>query len=79
MEPAVTYKVLQTLEDTKVKFRLSRDRPDTMRADATLYGLRLEVECFDANHVEASRFRRTEDVDGRYDYLQKILSQNIME
>ena len=79
MQSAIIYKVMQTLEEAKIKFRLSRDRPDTIRIDATLYGLRLEMECFDDNHVEVSTFRGTEDIDGEYDYLLKILAENPMD
>lgn len=79
METAVVYKVMQTLEKEKIKFRLARDRPDTIRIDATLYGLRLEIECFDDNHVEVSTFGGTEDIDGEYDYLIKILAENPMD
>lgn len=79
MEPAAVFKILNLLEKSKVKFRLARDRPDTIRVDATLYGLRLEIECFDDNHMEVSTFRGTEDIDGEYDYLLKILAENSME
>jgi hypothetical protein len=75
----IVYKVMQTPENAKVKFRLARDRPDTIRIDATLVGLRLEIECFDDNHVEVSTFRGTEDIDGEYDYLLKVLVDNPMD
>lgn len=79
METAVVYKVMQLLENEKIKFRLARDRPDTIRIDATLVGLRLEIECFDDNHVEVSTFRGTEDIDGEFDYLLKMLAENPMD
>lgn len=73
------FDVLKTLERARISFRLARDRPDTIRVDATLYGLRLEIECFDDDHVEASTFRGTEDIDGEYDYLLKILADNPLD
>lgn len=79
MESVSIFRILNLLEKSKVKFRLARDRPDTIRVDATLYGLRLEIECFDDNHIEISTFRGTEDIDGEYDYLLKILSENSMD
>lgn len=79
MENVSIFDVLKTLEGAKISFRLARDRPDTIRVDATLYGLRLEIECFDDNHVEVSTFRGTEDIDGEYDYLLKILADNPMD
>ena len=79
MDSVTIFDVLTMLEDRKISFRLARDRPDTIRIDATLYGLRLEIECFDDNHVEVSTFRGTEDIDGEYDYLLKILAENPMD
>ena len=51
MENYTIFDVLKALEEAKISFRLARDRPDTIRVDATLYGLRLEIECFDDNHI----------------------------
>lgn len=79
MDNVNIFEILKILERAKVKFRLARDRPDTIRIDATLYGLRLEIECFDDNHVEVSTFRGDEDIEGEYDFLLKILSENPME
>lgn len=76
MKNVTIFDVLKILEEAKISFRLARDRPDTIRVDATLYGLRLEIECFDDNHVEVSTFRGTEDIDGEFDYLLNILSKN---
>lgn len=67
MENIRVFDVLKMLYEAKVPYRLARDRPDTIRIDATLYGLRLEIECFDDNLVEVSTFRGTEDIDGGYD------------
>jgi hypothetical protein len=51
MENHIIFDVLKVLEEAKISFRLATDRPYTIRVDATLYGLRLEIECFDDNHV----------------------------
>jgi hypothetical protein len=79
MENITIFDVLKMLESSKISFRLARDRPDTIRVDATLYGLRLGIECFDGNHVEVSTFRGTEDIDGDHDYLLKILADNPLD
>ena len=52
MENHTIFDVLETLEKAKISFRLPRDPPDTIRVDATLYGLRLKIECFDDNRVD---------------------------
>jgi hypothetical protein len=79
MEKYTIFDVLRVLEEAKISFRLARDRPDTIRVDATITGLRLEIECFDDNHVEVSTFRGTEDIDGEFDYLLKMLAENPMD
>lgn len=76
MKKHTIFDVLRVLEEAKISFRLARDRPDTIRVDATLIGLRLEIECFDDNHVEVSAFRGTEDIDGEFEHLLKILAEN---
>jgi hypothetical protein len=60
----------------RISFRLARDQPDTIRVDATLYGLRLEIECFDDDQVKVSTFKGKEDIDGEYDFLLKMLTEN---
>ncbi|MCJ2122804.1 hypothetical protein [Methylobacterium sp. J-077] len=79
MENHTIFDVLKTLEKANIAFRLAMDRPHTIRVDATLYGVRLEIECFDDNHVEVSTFRGIEDIDREYDYLLKILADNPMD
>lgn len=79
MENVTVFDVLKMLEEAKISFRLARDRPNTIRINATLYGLRLEIACFDDNHVEVSTFRGTEDIDADYDYLLKILADNPLD
>ncbi len=70
------FEVLKTLDKERVSFRLARNRPDTIRVDVTLYGYRLEVECFDDNHIEVSTFKGNEDIDGGFEYLLRMLSEN---
>jgi len=76
MEEISIFEVLTTLEKAKIPFSLARSRPDTIRVDVTLYGLRLEVECFDDNHIEVSTFKGNEDIDGGFQYLLRMLSEN---
>jgi hypothetical protein len=76
MEKISIFEVLTTLENAKIPFSLARSRPDTIRVDVTLYGLRLEVECFDDNHIEVSTFKGNEDIDGGFQYLLQMLSEN---
>lgn len=76
MNKVTIFDVLNLLEKERVPFNLARSRPDTIRVDVTLYGFRLEVECFDDNHIEVSTFRGNEEIDGGLEYLSKLISDN---
>ena len=73
------FDVLRILENAKVSFHIARDRPDTIRVDATFYGLRVEIECFEDNHIEISTFKGDEDIEGGYEYLLKIITDNALD
>ena len=79
MEIKSIYNVLRILEGKRIPFALNRSRPDSIRVDATLYGLRLEIECFDDNHIEVSTFRGNEDIDGGFDFLLRTLNENSLD
>jgi hypothetical protein len=72
---ATIFEVIEALERVRIPFRLARDRPDTIRVDATLVGMRLEIECFEDGQVEMSTFKGTEDIDGGYDDLLQVLRE----
>lgn len=73
------YDVLRILENKRISFTLNRSRPDSIRVDATLYGLRLEIECFENHQVEVSTFRGNEDIDGGFEFLLKTLNENSLD
>ncbi|WP_449409895.1 hypothetical protein [Methylobacterium komagatae] len=79
MEIKSIYNVLRILEDRKISFALNRSRPDSIRVDATLYGIRLEIECFDDNHIEVATFRGSEDIDGGFDFLLQTINENSLD
>lgn len=76
MDKISIFEVLKTLEKERVPCSIARNRPDTIRVDVTLYGFRLEVECFDDNHIEVSTFKGNEDIDGGFEYLLRMISDN---
>ena len=67
------FKVFAMLETHSVHYTIERTRPDTVRVNATLVGERLEIEVFEDDHVEISRFRGNEDVEGDLSLLAMIL------
>ena len=76
MDKVSIFDVLKILEREKIPFILARSRPDTIRVDVTLCGLRLEVECFDDDHIEVSTFKGNEDIDGGFAYLLQVIKDN---
>ena len=64
------------LESRNIPFTLERTSPDTVRVNATLVGERLEIDVFEDEHVEISRFRGNEDVEGEMALLESILAEH---
>ena len=67
------------LEGGHVHWTLERTRPDTVRVNTTLFGKRLDIEVFEDDHVESSRFRGDEDVEGDVSSLEAILLDVILK
>lgn len=79
METRSIFNILRLLDDRKVSYTLNRSRPDTIRVDMTLYGLRVEIECFEDGHIEVSTFRGSEDIEGGFEYLKNLLQENSLD
>lgn len=67
------FQVIKILEKSGVHFFLERTRPDTIRVSATFVGERWEIEVFEDNHVEISRFHGSEAVEGGIELLNQHL------
>lgn len=78
-QKSTIFEVIGALERARISFRLARDRPDTIRVDATLVGMRLEIECFEDGRVEISRFTGTEDIEEGYEDLLQILRESAFD
>jgi hypothetical protein len=63
------FKIVKALEHAGLHFYLERTRPDTIRISATLVGERWEIDVFEDDHVEVSRFLGNEAVEGGIDFL----------
>ena len=72
MQPVI-FKVLSLLDGAKIYYNLEKTRPDSIRVNATLIGERLEIEVFEDDHVEISRFRGNEDIEGGMELLEFIV------
>ena len=70
------FKIRQRLEGHYVHITLGRTRPNTIRVNATLVGERVEIDVFEDDHAEVSRFRGNEDVEGKLPLLEAILAEH---
>ena len=67
------FETIRLIEAAKLHFFIERTRPDTIRLSVTLVGERLEIDVFEDGHLEVSRFRGDESVEGGKDLLEQIL------
>ena len=67
------FTLVRLLEERQVYFTLARTRPDTIRIDAVSVAERLKIDVLQADHIEASRFRGNEEVEGEWTELITVL------
>ncbi|MGY3450223.1 hypothetical protein [Bradyrhizobium sp. USDA 4353] len=67
------FATVRLLEKLGHRFFIERTRPDTIRLSMTLVGERMEIDVFEDDHLEFSRFRGDESVESGYDELMRIL------
>jgi hypothetical protein len=61
------------LEEARLHFVIERTRPDSIRLSVTMVGERVEIDIFEDNHLEISRFLGDEKVEGGMDLLMSML------
>jgi hypothetical protein len=72
MESAL-FKTMRMLEEARLHFFIERTRPDAIRLSVTLVGERVEIDVFEDNHLEISRFFGDEKVEGGMELLLNTL------
>ena len=70
---SAVFKTIRILEEARLHFFIERTRPDSIRLSVTMVGERVEIDIFEDNHVEISRFFGDEKVEGGMDILVNIL------
>ena len=70
------FDLLDQLDAERYHYVLSRHRPETILVTVTLVGERLEIDVFDDGHMEVSRFKGNEAVEGGVDLVNQILAEN---
>lgn len=68
------FETIKMLENAQLHFFIERTRPDSIRLNVTMVGERVEIDVFEDNHLEVSRFRGDESVEGGRDLLLRLLA-----
>jgi hypothetical protein len=56
-----------------------RDRPDTLTFVATIVGERIDIDVFEDDHIEISRFRGDESIEGGKELLLQLVTAELRE
>jgi hypothetical protein len=67
------FNTIKAIEEANLHFFIERTRPDTVRLSVSLVGERIEIDIFEDDHLEISRFRGDESIEGGKELLAQIL------
>ena len=74
------FRTMRMLEDARLHYSIERTRPDSertrpdsIRLSVTMIGQRLEIDVFEDDHIEISRFHGDESIEGGWEVLKKML------
>lgn len=68
------FETIKLLEKVRLHFFIERTRPDSIRLSVAIVGERLEIDIFEDDHLEISRFRGGESIEGGKELLQQLLA-----
>lgn len=77
--PSVVFKTIKLLEKAHIPFNIERTRPDAITLTATIVGERIEIDVFEDEHLEISRFRGDESIEGGMELLVEIARAELRE
>jgi hypothetical protein len=70
------FDLLEKLDDAKIHYRLSRNRPDTVLVSVTVVEKRIEIDVFRDGRAEVCTFSGSEGEAGGLDLLDEIIRNN---
>ena len=70
---SAVFKTIRMLEEARLHFFIERTRPDAIRLSVTMVGERVEIDVFEDDHLEISRFLGDERVEGGMELFVKML------
>jgi hypothetical protein len=71
---SAVFRTMRMLEDARLHYSIERTRSDSIRLSVTMVGQRVEIEIFEDDHIEISRFLGDETVEGGSEVLEKLLN-----
>lgn len=74
--PHPLYELLAELDSAKLYYTIGRYRPDTVLVTVSVVGERVEIDVFDDGHMEVSRFRGNENIEGDMELALQIIAKN---
>jgi len=77
--PNAVFDTIRLLEKAHIHFYIMRDRLDALTFVATIVGERVEIDVFEDNHIEISRFRGDESIEGGSELLLQIVTAELRE
>ena len=70
------FDLIKRLEAARLHFAVSRHRSDTILVSITGVGERIEVDVFEDGHMEVSRFKGSEAIEGEADLVYRLITEN---
>jgi hypothetical protein len=67
------FDTIKALEKAHLHFFIERTGPDSVMLSVTMVGMRMEIDIFEDDHIEISRFHGDETVEGGKELLADIL------
>ena len=71
---SAVFSTIRMLEAARLHYFIERSRPDSLRLSVTMVGQRVEIEIFEDDHIEISRFFGDEKVEGGAELLKQLLN-----
>src|SRR5436190_20719555 len=76
---SAVFDTIHLLEKAHIAFDIKRTRPDALTVLATVVGERIEIDIFEDDHIEISRFRGDENIEGGMELLVDIVRAELRE
>ena len=73
---SMIFQTIRMLEEARLHYFMERSRPDSIRLSVTMVGQRVEIEIFEDDHIEVSRFYGDETVEGGAELLKRLLKSS---